>query len=99
MTGQPLPETTIDPVLKQEIDRIAATFASIADAEINACTKDIAENFRENERWTDFCHIVTTAIRDNGYVVVRGLEADDGRTLIIASRAIGSAFATYGSGR
>jgi hypothetical protein len=99
MTGQLLPETTIDPMLKQAIDRIAATFASIADAEIDACSKDIVATLRENQRWIKFCDLVTSSIRKNGYIVVRGLEADDGRTLLIVSSAIGSAFATYGTGR
>lgn len=99
MTGQLLPETTIDPMLKQRIDGIAATFASIADAEIDACTKDIVATLRENQHWIEFCDLVTSSIRQNGYVIVRGLEADDGRTLLIVSSAIGSAFATYGPGR
>jgi hypothetical protein len=99
MTGQRLPETTIDPVLKQGIDGVAATFASIADAEIDARTKDIVATLRETQRWIEFCNLVTATIRQNGYIVVRGLEADEGRTLLIVSSAIGSPFATYGTGR
>jgi hypothetical protein len=95
MTGQRLPETTIDPVLKQGIDGVAATFASIADAEIDARTKDIVATLRETQRWIEFCNLVTATIRQNGYIVVRGLEADEGRTLLIVSSAIGSPFATY----
>jgi hypothetical protein len=99
MTRQPLPETIIDPILKQGVDGVAATFASIADAEIDACTKDIVATLRESQRWIEFCDLVTATIRQHGYIVVRGLKADEGRTLLIVSSAIGSAFATYGTGR
>jgi hypothetical protein len=99
MTGQSIPETTVDPILKGRIDTVAASFASVADAEIDACTKDIVATLRESRRWIEFCDLITTAIRLNGYIVVRGLEADEGRTLLIVSSAIGGPFATYGTGR
>jgi hypothetical protein len=95
MTGQPLPETIIDPSLKREIDLLAGTFVSVADAEIAALTSDIAAPIRGDQRWITFCDAVTSAISQCGYTVVRGLEADEGRSLLIVSTALGAAFDAY----
>lgn len=95
MTGRPLPETTIDPSLKHEIDLVAGMFVSVADAEIAALTSDIAAPLRRDQRWIAFCNTVTSAIRQGGYSVVRGIEADEGRSLLIVSTALGAAFDTY----
>src|SRR5262245_54371498 len=95
MTGRPLPETIIDPSLKREIDALVGTFASVEDAETTALTADIVAPLRGDRRWSAFCDIVTTAIGQRGYTVVRGLEADEGRSLLIVSAALGAAFDAY----
>lgn len=99
MTGQVLPDITIDPLLKREIDALAGTFASVEDAEIAALTTDIVAPLRTNQRWTVFCNFVTSTIRSCGFIVVRGLGADEGRSLLIASTAFGATFDTYGPRR
>ena len=96
---RPLPETTIDPLLKNRIDTVASTFASVEDAEAVALTGDIAAALHGDELWTEFSRLVSATIRDRGYIVVRGLQADEGRSLLIASRALGTAFSTYGADR
>jgi hypothetical protein len=95
MPRRPLPEITIDPSLKRDIDAIAGTFASTADAEIAALMVDIVAPLRGDQRWTAFCEAVTSAIGQCGYSVVRGLEADEGRSLLIVSTALGATFDTY----
>jgi hypothetical protein len=99
MTGHQLPETTIDRSLKREIDALAGTFASVGDAEITALTADIAGELRKNSYWRKLCEFVCSTIRHRGYIVVRGLEADEGRSLLIIGTTLGSAFDTYGQGR
>ncbi|HEX2093004.1 MAG TPA: TauD/TfdA family dioxygenase [Longimicrobiaceae bacterium] len=99
MTGRALPEATIDPLLKREIDALASTFVSIEDAETTALTSDIVAPLREDQRWTEFCGLVTSTIGSRGYIVLRGLDADEGRSLLIVSRALGTTFGTYGPGR
>jgi hypothetical protein len=99
MMARPLPETTVDPLLKVRIDAVASTFASVEDAEAMALTGDIAAGLGDDERWIEFCRLVSSTIRDRGYIVVRGLQADEGRSLLIASRALGTTFATYGADR
>lgn len=94
-----LPETTIHPSLKREIDALASTFASVDDAEATALTGDITAPIRESQHWAEFRDLVGSTIRSCGYLVVRGLEAGDGRFLLIVSRALGTAFGTYGRGR
>ena len=99
MTGHLLPETTIDSSLKREIDAVAATFASVRAAEITALTDDIAGELRGNEHWIRLCDLVCSTVRHCGYLVIRGLEADEGRSLLIAGTALGAVFETYGQGR
>jgi hypothetical protein len=64
-----------------------------------ALTGDIAATLGDDERWVEFCRLVSSTIHDRGYIVVRGLQADEGRSLLIASRALGTTFATYGAER
>jgi hypothetical protein len=99
MTGQPLPDTTIDRSLKREIDAVAGTFESVEDAEITALTADIVAPLRGNQRWIAFCDLVTSTIRHCGYIVVRGLEADEGRSLLVVSTAFCATFDRYGPRR
>jgi hypothetical protein len=99
MMARALPEITIDPLLNVRIDAVASTFPSVEEAEATALAGDIAANLVDDERWVEFCRLVSATIRDRGYIVVRGLRADEGRSLLIASRALGTAFATYGADR
>lgn len=99
MTERSLPETTIDPLLKQGIDAIRATFSSLEDAERMALTTDLLGTLRLEQRWVEFRDLVTSTIQRNGYIVVRGLDATDGRSLLIVSSAFGAAFDTFGGRR
>jgi hypothetical protein len=99
MHEQSLPEITIDPVLKLEIGAVAESFLFLGDAEAAALASKIAAPLHANERWTRFCEVVSLSIRDSGFIVVRGLQADEGRSLLIVSTAFGATFDTYGQGR
>jgi hypothetical protein len=99
MTVRQLPDTTLEPSLKREIVAVARSFVSIEDAEITALTADVAAPLRGDERWLSFSHFVTSTIRDCGYVVVRGLDADEGRSLLVVSAALGATFDQYGPRR
>lgn len=99
MTPRPLPETTLDPALAREIAALAATFESVDDAERQALSSDIAAPLRTFEPWAAFRAEVEASVASSGYVVVRGLEADGGRSLLIVSRALGLAFDSYRPGR
>jgi hypothetical protein len=99
MTGRPLPETTIDLSLKGAIDLLAGTFASVADAEIAALTSDISSPIRGNHRWIAFRDAINSTISQCGYTVVRGLEPDEGRSLLIVSTALGASFDAYRPGQ
>jgi hypothetical protein len=98
MTGLQLSETTIDPALNREIDLLAGTFLSVADAEISALTSDLVAPLRGNPRWIAFCDLVTSSIAQCGYIVVRGLTEDEGRSLLIVSSALGANFDVYRPG-
>jgi len=99
MMGQALPEAAIDPLLRQQIDALASTFASIDDAESTALTSDIVAPLNQDPRWVQFCGMVDSSVQSRGYIVLRGLAADEGKSLLIVSRALGTTFGTYGPGR
>jgi hypothetical protein len=94
-----LPEIAIDPLLKRGIDAVAAAFASVEEAEAVALTDDIARPLRGDQDWTTFRDSVIGKMSESGYVVVRGLEADEGRSLLIVSAALDARFDTYRPGR
>jgi hypothetical protein len=99
MHEKSLPEITLDPFLQLEIGAAAENFLSLGDAEAAALASKIAAPLHANERWKGFCEVVSLAIRNCGYIVVRGLRADEGRSLLIVSTALGATFDTYGHQR
>lgn len=94
-----LPETDLDPGLTQDIEALARTFTSVSAAEAAALTGDIATPLQKNRLWLDFCELVTATVGRAGYIVVHGLEPDEGRSLLIVSSALGSTFDSYQPGQ
>ena len=92
-----LPESTIAPALKQAIDSRASQFASIRDAERAALSGALIDGLQRHHGWPALCDSVNATVRRHGYAVIRGLEADGGRSLLIVSSTLGAKFATYGS--
>jgi len=99
MNARPLPEIAIDPLLKRDIEAVASAFASTEEAEAVALADDIARPLRGDQRWAAFQAGVFEKMSECGYVVVRGLEADEGRSLLIVSAALEARFDTYRPGR
>ena len=91
-----LPESKIETSLKQAIDSRASQFASIRDAERAALSGTLIDGLRRHHGWPALCDSVNATVRQHGYVVIRGVEADEGRSLLIISRALGTEFDTYG---
>lgn len=99
MTGPTLPEVEIDRRLKAAVGRLAASFETIDDAEKVALRSDIAAPLRANPEWLTFCSAVTTLIAHRGYIVVRGLEPDAGRSLLILATVFRGSFDMYKPGK
>ena len=99
MTEQILPEIGISASLRREIDALAMTCASVEDAESVALAHDISAPLHTNPEWVIFDSAVTARILERGYVVVRGLSVDGGRSLLIVSTVLGPAFDTYIPGK
>lgn len=95
MTPKPLPELAIDSALKSDIDVLARTLASVEDAEALALAGELARTLQDNRRWRTFCETVGSVIQERGYIIARGLNVDEGRSLLIASTALNSRFDTY----
>ena len=91
-----LPESTIDASLKHAIDSRARQFASVRDAEQAALSGTLIDGLDRHHEWRVLCDSVIAAVRRHGYVVIRGLEVDEGRSLLIVSSTLGSEFDTYG---
>ncbi len=99
MTGTCLPEIGLDPSLKAEIDSLAVTFATVDAAEAVALRSDIGAPLKTSRRWLTFCDIARSTIEQRGYIVIRGLTPDEGRSLLILGSAFGGPFDTYKPGR
>lgn len=99
MMGPVLPEIEVGLGLKAAVDRLAAGFGSIEEAEMLALQSDIAAPLRADSAWLMFSDAVTSFIDQRGYAVVRGLEADDGRSLLILGTVFRGSFDTYKPGR
>src|SRR4051794_7810311 len=99
MTGTVLPEIEVGRGLKAAVGGLAASFGSIDDAERLALQSDIAEPLRADSAWRMFCDAGTSFIDQRGYIVVRGLEPDDGRSLLILGTVFRGSFDTYKPGK
>jgi hypothetical protein len=99
MTRPVLPEIEVGRGLKAAVDRLAASFGSIDEAETLALQSEIAAPLRADSAWLMFCDAVTSFIDRCGYVVVRGLEPDDGRSLLILGTVFRGSFDTYKPGK
>jgi hypothetical protein len=99
MTGPVLPEIEVDRGLKAAVERLAASFGTIDEAETLALQTDIAAPLRADSAWRTFCGTVTSLIDQRGYVVVRGLEPDDGCSLLILATVFRGSFDTYKPGK
>lgn len=78
---------------------MGGSFETVEEAERVALNGDIAASLSTCESWIPFREQVQSFVRTTGYAVVRGLNADGGRSLMVASRALGLAFDTYRPGR
>ncbi len=99
MTGPALPEVEVDRGLKAAVDRLAASFGTVDEAETLALQSDIAAPLHSDPGWLRFCSAVNSLIDRRGYVVVRGLERDDGRSLLILATVFHGSFDTYKPGK
>lgn len=99
MLTRPLSETTVDSELRREIESVAGTFSRVSAAEAAALAGDLAKPLQQNQRWLAFRELVSSTIDRAGYVVVRGLAPDEGRSLLVLSSALGAAFDAYRPGQ
>ena len=90
------PEFTIETSLKRAIDSRVRQFASVRDAERAALSGTLVAGLDRHREWSALCDSVTAEVRRHGYVVIRGLEVDEGRSLLIISSTLGTNFDTYG---
>jgi hypothetical protein len=93
-----LPEVTLNDETRLAIRRVAASFHSIAEAEACALKSAITRPLDGDTGWQTFQTAVTDTLESRGYAVVRRLDVDEGRSLLIAAATVGAAFATYGPG-
>ena len=91
-----LPESRIEASLKRAIDSRARHFASVRDAERAALSGALADGLDRHHGWSALCDTVNATVRRHGFVVIRGLEADEGRSVLIVGSTLGADFDTYG---
>jgi hypothetical protein len=98
MTPLSLPELRIDPTVRRGIAAAAQAWPSIEAAE-QSLLGGIAPPFLREPAWEAFARGAAALIRDRGYAIARGLDADDGRSLLLVSTIVGDGFETYAPGR
>lgn len=99
MTGRALPELEVESGLRAAIDTVAASFATIDEAETLALRADIAAALQSVPEWRTFRDAAVSLIERRGYAVVRGLQPDEGRSLLIVATVFQGAFDTYRPGK
>lgn len=98
MTSLSLPELAIDPPLRRGIAESAKAWSSIEAAE-QSLLSGVIPPFLLEPAWEAFARGAAALIRDRGYAVARGLDVDDGRSLLLVSTIVGDRFETYAPGR
>jgi len=90
-----LPEIDLPGPLRRAIRDATSLFETIDAAEQHSLVDDIAAPLTGDQRWQELRAAIGSLARERGYVVLRGLDADDGRSLLIMGSLMGRAFETY----
>lgn len=98
MSSQTLPELRVPPDLKPRLEALGLSLGRVEDAEEAALGGRINASLGESASWGAFAGALASTVRTRGFAVVRGLAPDCGRSLLIASSALGLPFMTYGGG-
>jgi hypothetical protein len=98
MASLPLPELTIDQSVRRGIAASAHAWPSVEAAE-RSLLEGILPPFLREPAWELFARSAATTVRDRGYAIARGLDVDEGRSLLLVSTIIGDGFETYAPGR
>lgn len=96
MSPQTLPELRLPLGLELELQDMALSIGSVEEAEDAARDRAIERRLRESALWAEFGLTLRSAVQARGFAVVRGLSPDQGRSLLVASSALGLPFMTYG---
>jgi hypothetical protein len=94
-----LPEAFVDEPLRACIQEASRSFGSLEEAEKTVLHSAVAPALVDNAQWLKLCELVRDTVRQQGYVVVRGLPADGGISLLIVSAGLGYGFDTYVEGQ
>jgi len=94
-----LPEIDLPGPLRRAIVDATSLFETIDAAEQCSLADDIAAPLTGDQRWQELRAAVASLVHERGYVVLRGLDADEGRSLLIVGSLMGRAFDTYGRKR
>lgn len=84
--------------MRRGIAAAAAAWPSVEAAEEELLAGALPPILRE-PAWQAFAREAATLVGARGYAVVRGLGADEGRSLLLLSTVLGSRFDTYAPGR
>lgn len=88
----------MDPAVRRGIAGSAQAWSSIEAAE-QSLLEGILPSFLREPAWEAFARDASALIRDRGYAIARGLDTDDGRSLLVVSTVVGNRFETYAAGR
>jgi hypothetical protein len=93
------PEYSVSPDLRHSIGEASIGLGSVDDAEVAALRSELLGDLNGQSEWASFTTFLESAVASRGFAVIRGLPADGGRSLLIASAALRLPFDTYAAGR
>lgn len=94
-----LPEVDVSAEARAALRTVASRFTDIDALESHALKLGLGADDIPGASWRDLITAVAATVEQRGYVILRGMDLDDGKTLLLLSTTLGAAFGTYGPNR
>lgn len=99
MTTSDLPEIEISSEARLALRGLTARFGGIDALESHALGHNLCADDIPGEAWRDLAARIVTTVQRRGYAILRGMDLDEGQTLLLLSTSLGATFGTYGANR
>lgn len=94
-----LPEIQVAPEAIAALRSVAGRYADIDALEADALQQALDLETSAGEPWQALADDISAAVDEKGYAVLRGMDLDDGKTLVLLSTCLGAGFDAYGANR
>lgn len=94
-----LPELGVSAEARTALRTVASRFVDIDAVEFHALAVGLNADDIPGTSWRDLMTAIVETVGRRGYAILRGMDLDDGKTLLLLSTSLGKAFGTYGGDR